>query len=161
MGHVAPGEATGERTFRLLVADDIPEIGELFTDLLERLRGFDVQLTTEADSRAALELARTRPFDVVVSDFRMGEVDGVEVLRAARLANPSGRRVLMTGYQEIPAPMSRIREANVDAYLQKPLRGRDLLVLLGDLLRADPDVLEACRREARRVEAMGLREEAG
>ena len=143
----------------VLVVDDLPEITDFFRGLMRRLRDFEVHLATETDSQKALQLVRDRPFDLVVSDFRMRQVDGVEVLRAARERNPQGRRVLMTGYNEIPAPVDRIREASVDAYLQKPLKSQDLLLLIFDFLHENPQSLESCRRHARDLEHMAEREE--
>lgn len=143
----------------ILVVDDLPEICDFFTALLRRLRDFDVRLTTETNSAAALDLVRERAFDLVVSDFRMKQVDGIEVLTAARHRNPSGRRILMTGYNEIPTSVDRIREADVDAYIQKPLRSQDLLLLVVDFLNGSERAIEACRAHARELEAVGLREE--
>lgn len=156
-----PGPTLAAETAKhVLVVDDVPEICAFFESLVQRIRGLDVRLTIESDPARGLERLRERPYDLVVSDFRMGEVDGIRLLRESRALNPGGRRILMTGYNEIPAPVSQIREANVDAYIQKPLRSQDLLLLLCDFLRGDPDVLEVCKREARHIEAMGEREEA-
>jgi DNA-binding NtrC family response regulator len=148
-------------TREILVVDDLPEICAFFTSLLRRLREYDVKLTTETDSAAALEVVQNKPFDLIVSDFRMRQVDGVEVLSAARHANPQGKRILMTGYNEIPTSVERIREADVDAYIQKPLRSQDLLLLIFDFLNENPRTLDSCRAHARELEAMGLREERG
>lgn len=144
----------------ILVVDDLPEIGEFFRALMRRLREFDVHLTTEIDSERALRLVAENRYDLVVSDFRMRQVDGVQVLTQARQTNPNGRRILMTGYNEIPASVERIREASVDAYIQKPLKSQDLLLLIIDFLHGNPETLEACRAHARDLESMGSREDA-
>ena len=144
----------------LLVVDDLPEIGDFFKALIRRLRELDIHLHTEVNSARALEMVRERPFDLVVSDFRMRHVDGVEVLRAAYEKNPRGLRILMTGYNEIPTSMSRIRDAHIDAYIQKPLKSQDLLLLIFDFLKGNQDAIESSRRYAREMEEMGAREEA-
>lgn len=144
---------------RVLVVDDIPEIVELFRSLAPRLEEAGVEVHTETDERAALALLATTPFDLVLSDFRMKHADGLEVLSLARRKNPHGIRVLMTGYNEVPAPLERIREAGVDAYLQKPLRAKELVLLLLGLLHGDEATLSARRRHAREMEAQAAREE--
>ena len=144
----------------VLVVDDLPEIGDFFKALIRRLREFDIHLHTEVNSARALDMVRQRPFDLVVSDFRMRQVDGVEVLRAAYEKNPRGGRILMTGYNEIPTSMDRIREANIDAYIQKPLKSQDLLLLIFDFLTGNQEAIESSRRYAREMESMGAREEA-
>lgn len=146
-------------TRRVLVVDDVPEICDLFRRIARRIRTHDVQLVTEVNSARAKALLQREPFDLVVSDFRMREVDGIEVLSTARQANPGGRRVLITGYNELPAPLAHIREAEVDAYLQKPLEDQDLVVLLGGLLAGDAALLEETRGHARALEKAAEDEE--
>ena len=141
----------------VLVVDDVPEILDIFRGLVRRVRNVDARLTVEVNSQRALDLASSRPFDLVLSDFRMRQVDGIEVLRAARLRNPEGRRVLMTGYNEVPTSLARVFEAEVDAYVQKPLRSQDLLLLLIDMLQGTPSTLEQCRTHARALEDAALR----
>jgi DNA-binding NtrC family response regulator len=148
------------RTREILVVDDLPEIGQFFTGLLRHLKGFDIKLTTETDPERAIRLLGERRFDLVVSDFRMKTRDGVDVLEAALASNPAAGRILMTGYNEIPTPMLRIRRARIDAYIQKPLRAQDLLLLLFNFLQNDPETLDRCRRAAREVETLGTREES-
>lgn len=142
----------------LLVVDDVPEIGDLFRGVHRRLKTVASRLTVEHDARRAVALVRARRFDVVLSDFRMEGADGIEVLRAARAANPAGRRALVTGYNEVPADLARILDASVDAYVEKPLDVQDTLLLLADLLAGDAARLAPYRAHARAVEAAALRD---
>lgn len=144
----------------VLVVDDLPEIGDFFRALMRRVKDFDIEITTEVKSQRALELVERTPFDLIISDFRMQQVDGIEVLTAARKRNPDGLRVLMTGYNEIPTSMDRIRGAKIDAYVQKPLRSHDVLLLIFDLLAGNQAALETCRAAARELEVVGSREES-
>jgi DNA-binding NtrC family response regulator len=155
-----PAPAARGKVREVLVVDDLPEIGDFFKALIRRLREFDIHLTTEVNSARALEMVSERPFDLVVSDFRMRQVDGIEVLRAAYDKNPRGLRILMTGYNEIPTSVDRIRAARVDAYIQKPLKSQDLLLLIFDFLNGNVEAIESCRRYAREMETLGAREEA-
>lgn len=144
---------------RALVVDDIPEICEMYRAIFRRLRGIDVDLTIETDPVEAIRKVRADPYDLVVSDFRMKGADGVDVLTAAREENPGGRRVLMTGYNEIPTTIDRIRLARIDAYLQKPLKTQDLLIMLSDLLHGDQESLALYRTHASELEQIAQREE--
>lgn len=143
----------------ILVVDDMPEICDYFASLAKRVRGFDVTLVTEVNSARALQLVREKTFDLVISDYRMREVDGVEVLQAARQHNPTGYRILMTGYNEVPTSIDRIRSAAVDAYVQKPLRAQDLLLLLLDFIQSNEQAITTSRAQARELELLGAREE--
>jgi DNA-binding NtrC family response regulator len=153
--------AAPKRTREVLVVDDLPEIGDFFRALMRRMREFDIKLTTEANSERALDLVRSNKYDLIISDFRMRQVDGIEVLTAARGHHTEGLRVLMTGYNEIPTSMERIREARIDAYVQKPLRSQDILLLIFDFLNGNRSAIDACRQEARELETMGSHEAPG
>jgi response regulator RpfG family c-di-GMP phosphodiesterase len=91
----------------------------------------------------------------------MRQVDGVEVLQAAHDANPQGRRILMTGYNEVPTEIARIQAARIDAYVQKPLKSPDLLQLMLDFLQGNPETIRACQAHARELEASALQEATG
>src|ERR1051325_5033004 len=160
MANESTPAAAPKRAREVLVVDDLPEIGDFFRALMRRMHEFDIQLTTEANSEKALDLVYKSKFDLIISDFRMRKVDCIEVLPAARGHNPDGLRVLMTGYNEIPTSMDRIRGAKIDAYVQKPLRSQDVLLLIFDLLSGNAVALERCRADARELEVMGSREES-
>lgn len=146
---------------RILVVDDVPEILDLFKGLVRRMRAVNVQLVTEVNSARAKEMASREPFDLVLSDFRMRQVDGVEVLQAAHDMNPRGRRVLMTGYNEVPTEIARIQRAEIDAYIQKPLKSQELLQLMLDFLQGNQEAIQACQAHARDLEESALRETTG
>lgn len=152
-------DTTRKAALRALVVDDIPEICDLYRALFRRIRGIDVDLTVETDPSEAIRRVGEASYDLVISDFRMKHADGVDVLTAARAANPRGRRILMTGYNEIPTTIERIREARIDAYVQKPLNAQDLLLMMTDVLTGDEDRLAKYREEAHEMEEIALREE--
>ncbi len=146
---------------RVLVVDDVPEILDLVKGLVRRMRVVQVELVTEVNSARAKLLASQQPFDLVLSDFRMRQVDGIEVLQAARDANPAGRRILMTGYNEVPTEVARIQRAQIDAYIQKPLKSQELLQLMLDFLQGNQPAIEACQAHARSLERSALEESTG
>lgn len=125
----------------ILIVDDVPEILDFFSRVARMDRTRTVEVTTTSDPAAAVELLAHKTFDVVISDFRMPHVNGLEVLIAARRANPKGRRVLMTGYNEIPATQGEIDAAAVQARLHKPLRATFLLEFLQACFSDDPQAL--------------------
>lgn len=138
---------------RVLVVDDLPEICTIFKEVHRRLRAVRADLVTETNSDRALDLIDAGGFDLVISDFRMRQVDGIEVLSRAQRKNPDGHRILMTGYNEIPTSLARIQGARVDAYVQKPLHAQELLLMLMGFLRRDETLIEEHRAQARAIEA--------
>lgn len=119
-------------TTRILVVDDVAEIGVFFARTATAFRVPGVEVRSETDPAAAMEILGHERFDVVVSDFRMPEIDGIVVLRRAFETNPGGKRVLMTGYNEVPATKAEVDAAHLSAILKKPVRA----LHLGAFLRA-------------------------
>lgn len=126
----------------ILVVDDVPEILAFFERVASRYKTRPIEITTLESPQEAVDLLARRPFDVVISDFRMPRVNGVEVLRAAREANPEGRRILMTGYNEIPATAAEMDAAGPQAKIHKPLRASFLLEVLQACLSDDAHALD-------------------
>ena len=117
---------------RLLVVDDEPRMAEIVGMVLRR-DGFDV--ATFTDSAAALAAHESAPFDLVLTDLRMPEPDGLDVLRRARAIAPDSPVILFTAHATISNAIEALREGAFD-YVQKPF---------------DNDALRACVRRALEV----------
>lgn len=133
-------------TRSMLVVDDVPEICSFFERWCAIYRAHPIEVTTTGDPVEALALVSQRPFDVVISDFRMPHVSGVQVLAAARSLNPSGRRVLMTGYNEIPATAEEMAAAGLSARLRKPMFAASMADFLRACFNSDLQALQAYDR---------------
>jgi two-component system response regulator PilR (NtrC family) len=101
---------------RILIVDDERSMREMLAILLRR-EGHDV--ATAENGRTAIDLIASRPFDVVVSDARMPDVDGLEVLRQARAANPTVIAIMVTAYGS-PDLIRGVETLGVNDYVEKP-----------------------------------------
>jgi len=101
---------------RILIVDDERSMREMLAILLRR-EGHDV--ATAENGRTAIDLIASRPFDVVVSDARMPDIDGLEVLRQARAANPSVIAIMVTAYGS-PDLIRGVETLGVNDYVEKP-----------------------------------------
>ena len=99
----------------------------LFVDDEERIlrslrmqfRGrYNVLLTTSG--RDAIDIVRSRVVHVVVSDQRMPEMLGVDVLREVRNASPATMRLLLTGYSDLQAIVASVNEGEIFRFVEKP-----------------------------------------
>src|SRR6266542_2160459 len=96
---------------RVLVVDDEPKLGRVVAQMME-LDGHAV--VRAGGGREALALLRQEPFDVVVTDLRMPEVDGLAVLRAARALSAPPEVVLMTAYGTAESAVEALRAGAAD-----------------------------------------------
>ena len=109
--------------FRVLVVDDEPAQRELVAGFL-RKHGFDVVLA--GGGREAVARFKQEPFDLVLTDQRMPDLSGLEVLEAVRSTSPETAVVIITAYGTIETAVSAVKAGAAD-YLTKPLNLDDLL----------------------------------
>jgi CheY-like chemotaxis protein len=120
---------------RILVADDDEDLLEMMRRALRR-EGFTVD--TAPNGRRAMDVLRSTPdVDVLVSDIRMPDKDGFELLREARELRPGVRIVMVTafGADDVEA---RVKALGADDYLSKPFKVPDLLDVLERVLAPRP-----------------------
>ncbi|OFW05358.1 MAG: hypothetical protein A3I61_05060 [Acidobacteria bacterium RIFCSPLOWO2_02_FULL_68_18] len=139
----------------LLVVDDDPAI----CDMLERFgRRAGYTVTSRSGGRETLAHLGELRADVALVDLQMPEVDGLDVLRAIRAAQPDCQVILMTGYATVDTAIEAVKLGALD-YLSKPLPLDRLKALLGaarEEIERRRALLEADRAVARRVELCGM-----
>jgi two-component system response regulator PilR (NtrC family) len=101
---------------RILVVDDERSMREMLGILLRR-EGHDVVLAD--NGRRAIDCLNQKPFDLVVSDARMPDIDGLEVLRHARKINPSVIAIMITAFGS-PDLIKGVEQLGVTDYVEKP-----------------------------------------
>jgi len=114
-----------KRRKRLLLIEDEASFREGLQQALQ-LAGFDVLAFPMA--KPAVDALPSADIDVVLTDLRMPNMDGLEVLRCCRQADGDLPVVLMTGHADIPTAVQAIQNGAYD-FLEKPF-GRDRLVTL-------------------------------
>jgi DNA-binding NtrC family response regulator len=116
---------------RILVVDDEAAILALLRGTLAA-SGFDV---CEAGSASeALEVARQQPpFDVVITDVQMPDVDGFELARRLSRNGHAARFIFVSGYCDSPSVEERMEGLN-GAFLEKPFAIQELIRVLRELL---------------------------
>ena len=128
---VAPSGSASERA-RILVADDNADMRAYVQRLL---RGrYDVELV--ADGQAALEAARARPPDLVLSDIMMPQRDGISLLKALRAGEATRTvPVILLSARAGEEASAEGLQAGADDYLIKPFSARELLARIGSTLK--------------------------
>ncbi len=110
----------------ILIVDDEQSYRKLLTLVFET-DGHSVR--TAMNGRQALELITASPADVIISDVRMPDMDGIELLRAVRETSPDVGLVLMTAF----ASVDTAREAfklGADDFVEKPFDVEELKLIV-------------------------------
>jgi DNA-binding NtrC family response regulator len=115
----------------ILVVDDEIDLATTFTRLLRRRGHRALAVGTCDAARAAM---RDEVPAVVVSDIRLPDGDGLDVVRAARALTPPVPAIVMTGHAS-PENQRAALEAGAFAFLAKPFPTASLVALVEEALR--------------------------
>ncbi|HEX4347962.1 MAG TPA: sigma-54 dependent transcriptional regulator [Vicinamibacterales bacterium] len=135
---VAATSTSSERRPRILVVDDERSMRELLAIVLRR-EGYEVLLAE--NGRAAIETLEREPVDILISDIKMPDLSGVEVLRAAKRVDQDILGIMITAFASTDTAVEAMRLGACD-YLSKPF---------------DVDLLKMKVRE--KIESRQLRQE--
>jgi two-component system response regulator PilR (NtrC family) len=110
----------------ILIVDDEQSYRQLLSLVFQEN---DNNIRTAMNGRQALELLRAEPADVIISDVKMPDMDGIQMLRALRETQPDLGVILMTAY----ASVDTAREAfklGADDFIQKPFDVEELKLIV-------------------------------
>lgn len=150
---------------RLLLVDDEPGV---LRALERQLRGIlrgdgpAYRIETCADPAGALSLGAETAFDLVLSDYRMPQMDGVAFLSAFRRLQPDAARLILSGQTDFAGLVGAINEAGILRFLAKPWDEAELVFAVEHALRERALVLENRRlaNELRASRGIITRQEA-
>jgi signal transduction histidine kinase len=125
----AESDAVTESVPRVLIVDEEETVLTSIQGVLELER---YQVVATASGREALNLTATQCFDVVLTDLRLDEVDGLQILRELHQTAPDTVPIVLTGYASLDTAVMALREGAYD-YLVKPC---DVLELRTTVARA-------------------------
>ena len=111
---------------RILIADDEVDICKLLSGFLQR-KGFETE--TAFSGTRALEILSQADFDLFICDFRLGDLDGIEMLTKVRQKNPQLPVIIITGYSDIRTAVNVIKAGALD-YITKPLIPDDIFLTI-------------------------------
>lgn len=110
---------------------------------------FQVEVFTSPDE-ALKRAGEGDAFDLVISDYRMPEIDGVAFLKAFRAIQPHAERLILSGYADLEALMGAINQAQIFRFIAKPWRDLELKSAIAQAL-AHHDLLLENQRLADQV----------
>jgi len=114
------------RKLRVMIVDDEPIVGKRLGPALEK-NGFEVE--AYLDPAQALARLGERDFDIVVTDFRMEELDGIQVLTHVMESCPDTRVILITGYATVEVAREALVKGAFD-FIAKPFKPKELRAVI-------------------------------
>ena len=126
-------------TNRRLVAivDDEEDISNLFSDALKRIES--ISIVAFNDPKIALEHFKTNfdAYAVIISDFRMPEINGIELIKKVKELNPKVRTILVTAFDlhDNNDFQNFLKEGVIDTFIEKPIKINRLCQKVEDEIR--------------------------
>jgi two-component system response regulator PilR (NtrC family) len=120
----------GEETHSILVVDDERSMRE-FLDIMLSKEGYRVSLADNGEE--ACELLDKEEFDLLITDIRMKDVDGISVLKKAKSVSPETVVVMISAFATADTAVDAMREGAYD-YIPKPFKVEDFKRIVRDAL---------------------------
>jgi len=144
--------AEDERPFRVLLSEELQEENRL--------------IKTAADGLEALELLKEEDFDLLITDLKMPQMGGIELLKEAKRLRPDLLVIVITGYASLETAILALKEGAYD-YIRKPFSLEELKVSVNNactrilLERENKRLLEDLKKVYQRLkEAITSKQEA-
>jgi len=102
---------------RVLIVDNDEAHAEVVAESLDRV-GFQCRVATSGTQGA--EMIAEKPFDVIITDLKMSDIDGLGILARAKTEQPDAEVILITGHGTIPSAVEAMQQGAFN-YLLKPL----------------------------------------
>ena len=119
-----------DKKYNILLVDDEEDNLAL---LYRTLRGaYNLEKTTSP--LHALEILKEKHFELVISDHKMPEMDGVEFLKHVQVHYPSTMRILLTAYSDANILIDAINYAKIYRYVKKPFNPEELQLSVSSAL---------------------------
>ncbi|HCE07694.1 MAG TPA: response regulator [Oxalobacteraceae bacterium] len=129
----------------LLVDDEINVLHALQRTLRQSVADDKFQIEIYTDPQQALARSREVAFDIVISDYRMPEMNGVDFLKALKEIQPDTVRLVLSASTEFDTLMDAINQAEVFRYIIKPWQDVELKEIIQLALARRDQALEDLR----------------
>jgi len=139
----------------LLIVDDEPNVCDSVHDLLRR----EFRVLKAHSAQEGYQIMQEEEVHIIMTDQRMPQITGVELLAKVKSKYPQAVRMLFTGYADLESIIAAINQGHIYQFLKKPWQAEDL----EDAVRhaaAEYDrlTLAAAEREKLNEELAGLQE---
>jgi DNA-binding NtrC family response regulator len=128
------------KKLEILILDDEPIVGKRLQPALHR-DGHQVEVFV--DPKMAVERLEQKNFDIVVTDIRMDEMDGIQVLETVAAKSPATKVIMITGYATLELARESLAKGAFD-FIAKPFK-------LGEIRGTIQKAIEALEKERMRV----------
>ena len=115
-----------EQKLKIMVVDDEAIVGKRLKPSLEK-HGYEVE--TFGNGKSAIKRIDEKKFDIIVTDVRMDDVDGMQILEHVETVSPDTKVIIITGYATVELAREALVKGAFD-FIAKPFKPSDLRVII-------------------------------
>ena len=141
-----------EKNVQVLIVDDEPLIRKSLYEIM-RIEGYRVQMAETGE--AALSILKKERIDVVVTDFQLPKMTGIQLLEEVKRWSPKTEVILVTGYGTIESAVAAMKKGAFD-YITKPINDTEIKIIIQKLIERKQIVAE--NEELKQIIAKGRRD---
>jgi two-component system probable response regulator PhcQ len=116
--------------YQILILDDEQPIINAMARLIARIpaaiMNFPPTVHSFTDPEQAIASVRTQVYDLVISDFRMPQMDGLSFLREVVALQPDVARIIISGHADLPVVLSAVNALQIFRFVSKPWNDAEL-----------------------------------
>jgi len=121
-----------EKKLTLMILDDEPIVGKRLKPAIEK---YGIEVEVFEDSTQALARLNERDFDIVVTDVRMEEINGIQVLEHVMSKSQDTKVIIITGYATVEVAREALVKGAFD-FIAKPFKPNDLRAVISKAAKA-------------------------
>jgi len=110
--------------YRVAVVDDEPMVTQSIRNFLALETDYEILVFNSP--REAISALKSTPVDLVISDYLMPELNGIEFFLQLKELQPQATRILLTGYADKENAIKAINDVGLYQYIEKPWENEDL-----------------------------------
>jgi response regulator RpfG family c-di-GMP phosphodiesterase len=146
---------TAPKKYTLLVVDDEADVCDSVYDLLRR----EFRVLKARSAAEGARLMQENEVHIVMTDQRMPQISGVELLRNVRVRHPRAIRMLFTGYADPDSIIAAINQGHVFQFVKKPWQPEELEAAVREAAAEYERLVEQAEEVSRlRAEVQSLRQ---
>lgn len=129
---------SNDKAGNIFFVDDDDTVNKVVSETLENL---DYKVTCFTDAGSCIENLHGEKCDLLITDLKLPEMDGIELLRRVKLLAPWVPVVILTGYGDVPTAVECIKAGAMD-FIEKPLEKGNLIGRVKSVLQESGDGAE-------------------
>jgi DNA-binding LytR/AlgR family response regulator len=118
-----------ERIVILIVDDEL----HIIRAMQRTLRNLGYEILASTNPKDAMNILENAKPDIIICDYNMPDMNGIDVLKYAKKVLPDSFRVLMTGYTDVNIAIAAINEGSIFYYITKPWKNDELTTMLQNI----------------------------